>query len=83
MGHLRRDQSDEYIQHRIRLTHREGRFEFTNLALLYLQWRTRGVPRRINYACEKALLLAFANGQKYVSLSTARKACQEFSKVWS
>lgn len=80
---MRRDQCDEYIRHRIRLTHCEGRFEFTNLAFLYLKWRTRGIPRRINYACEKALLLAFANGKKYVDLSTARKACQEFSKVWS
>lgn len=80
---LHREQSDEYIHHRVRLTHCEGRFEFTQLALWYLHWRTRGVPRRINYACEKALLLAYARGQKCVSWPVARKACQEFSKVWS
>lgn len=80
---LRRNEMDAYIQHRIRLTHTEGRFDFTPLALWHLHRRTGGVPRRINYACEKALLLAFAKQQRQVGLSLARQACKEFSKVWS
>ena len=68
---------------RIRLTHSEGRFEFTTLALWHLHRRTGGVPRRINYACEKALLLTFADKRQKVGLSQARQACQEFSKAWS
>jgi general secretion pathway protein A len=80
---MNREQSDDYIRHRIRLTHRDGRFEFTPTALWYLHRRTRGVPRRINYACEKALLLAYANGKQRVTWSLARQACEEFSKVWT
>lgn len=80
---MRRDESDEYIRHRIRLTHREHSFEFTPMALWCLHRRTRGVPRRINYACEKALLWAFVAGRKKVTWSLARKACNEFSKAWS
>lgn len=80
---LRRDEMDAYILHRIRLTHQEGHFEFTPLALWHLHRRTGGVPRRINYACEKALLLAYAQSQKRVGWSLVRQACQEFSKVWS
>ncbi|MEI6484597.1 MAG: AAA family ATPase, partial [Betaproteobacteria bacterium] len=80
---MNREQSDDYIRHRIRLTHRDGRFEFTSMALWYLHRRTRGVPRRINYACEKALLLAYANGKQRVTWSLARQACAEFSKVWT
>lgn len=80
---LSRDEMDAYIQHRIRLTHQDGRFEFTPLALWQLHRRTGGVPRRVNYACEKALLLAYAHSRKQVTWSLARQACQEFSKVWS
>lgn len=80
---LSRVEMDAYIHHRIRLTHQDGHFEFTPMALWHLHRRTGGVPRRINYACEKALLLAYAQSQKQVSWSLARQACQEFSKVWS
>lgn len=80
---LSRIEMNAYIHHRIRLTHQNGRFEFTPMALWHLHWRTGGVPRRVNYACEKALLLAYAKGQKRVNWSLARKACQEFSKAWS
>lgn len=80
---LSRVEMDAYIQHRIRLTHKDGRFEFTRMALWQLHRRTAGVPRRVNYACEKALLLAYAKGQMRVSWSLARQACQEFSGVWS
>jgi general secretion pathway protein A len=78
----RQDMGD-YIRHRIRLTHREGRFEFSDLALWQLHRRSKGVPRRINFACEKALLLAYARGQQRVGWNLARQACLEFSKVWS
>jgi general secretion pathway protein A len=80
---LSRVEMDAYILHRIRMTHQVGRFEFTPMALRHLYRRTRGVPRRVNYACEKALLLAYAQGQKQVGWSLARQACQEFSRVWS
>lgn len=78
----RQDMGD-YIRHRIRLTHSEGRFEFSDWALWHLHRRSKGVPRRINFACEKALLLAYARGQQRVGWTLARHACQEFSKVWS
>lgn len=77
-----RAESDAYIQHRIRLTHRTGDFRFTPMALWWLYRRARGVPRRINYACEKALLLAYAKGMRQVDWSIARQACGEFSKAW-
>lgn len=80
---LSRVEMDAYIHHRIRMTHQDGRFEFTPMALWHLHRRTGGVPRRVNYACEKALLLAYAKGQKQVNWSLARQACQEFSRVWS
>ena len=78
-----REDMGDYIRHRIRLTHSQGRFEFTPWAMWCLHRRSKGVPRRINYACEKALLLAYAKGLNKVTWRLARQACQEFSKVWS
>lgn len=78
-----RAESDAYIRHRLRLTHRTGDFRFTPSALWWLHRRAHGVPRRINYACEKALLLAYAQGARQVDWSIARQACGEFLKVWT
>ena len=77
-----RSETEAYIAHRIRLTHQQGQFMFTKAALWWLHFRTRGVPRRINYACDKSLLHAFAQSQRRVNFFAAWRACREFSKVW-
>lgn len=77
-----RSETAAYIAHRIRLTHQEGQFVFTKAALWWLHFRSRGVPRRINYACDKSLLHAFVRSQRRVDWLTAWRACREFSKVW-
>ncbi len=71
-----------YIQHRIKLTHRDGQFAFTPLAQWWIHRLSKGVPRRINLAAERAILLAFAGSTQRVNWSMARQACSEFKKVW-
>ena len=48
------------VRHRIAQTHSDGQFGFTDAALASLHWRTKGVPRRINVLCDRALLGAYA-----------------------
>lgn len=79
---LSRSESSAYVRHRIKRTHRDGEFEFTSSALWWLQWYTRGVPRRINLACERAVLLAFALSTRRVTASMVRQACREFAGAW-
>jgi len=83
LGPLSRDECAAYVRHRIKRTHRDGGFEFTGMALWWLQWQTRGVPRRINLACERAVLLAFAMSTRRVTASMVRQACREFSEAWA
>jgi len=80
---MSRKQCSAYVQHRIARTHRDGRFSFSPAALWVLHWRTQGVPRRINLAAERAVLLACTrrNTQR-ISWSMVWQACNEFRRVW-
>jgi general secretion pathway protein A len=71
-----------YVRHRVARTHRDGSFHFSSAALWWLQLKTRGVPRRINLACERAVLLAYSRRARSVNWDMVRLACNEFSKVW-
>lgn len=71
-----------YVAHRIARTHTDGNFAFSRAALWCLHWRTRGVPRRINLAAERAVLLAYANSTRLVTWSMVWEACNEFKRAW-
>jgi general secretion pathway protein A len=79
---LNQQECAAYIRHRLARTHRDGSFHFTAPALWWLQRKTCGVPRRINLACERAVLLAYTRRLRSVNWDMARLACKEFSKVW-
>lgn len=79
---LSRDECAAYVRHRLACTHSSGDFSFSPAALWWLQYKTRGVPRRINLACERAVLLAHTHRTRRVSLDLIRQACNEFSKFW-
>lgn len=80
---LSRAECAAYVRHRIHRTHRDGSFDFSNLALWWLHWRTAGVPRRINLACERAVLLAYTARTRRVTWSMVQRACKDFSKAWT
>ena len=80
---LSRAECAAYVRHRIHRTHRDGSFDFSNPALWWLHWRTAGVPRRINLACERAVLLAYTAQTRRVTWAMVRQACNDFSKAWT
>lgn len=80
---LSRAECAAYVRHRIHHTHRDGTFDFSNTALWWLHWRTAGVPRRINLACERAVLQAYAARTRRVTWSMVQQACKDFSKAWT
>jgi general secretion pathway protein A len=79
---MNRTECTAYVKHRIALTHRDGRFGFSSAAFWCLHWRTKGVPRRINLASERAVLLAYTRNTRRVTWSMVREACNEFTKAW-
>ncbi|XHS78724.1 AAA family ATPase [Burkholderiaceae bacterium UC74_6] len=66
-----------YVQHRLNVAGLTGPMPFSAAVLKDIHRRTRGVPRRINLLCDRALLGAYAEGRKEVALSTVAKAADE------
>lgn len=72
-----------YIRHRIARTHADGDLRFDWGALWLLHWRTQGVPRRINLACERAILMAAVSRKRRISWLMVWTACNDFRKAWA
>jgi general secretion pathway protein A len=66
-----------YIQHRCEVAGLSRPLPFERKALGRIHQLARGVPRRINLLCDRALLGAFANSQAAVDRKTVDKAAAE------
>jgi general secretion pathway protein A len=66
-----------YIQHRCEVAGLSRPLPFERGALRRIHELARGVPRRINLLCDRALLGAFANTQAAVDRKTVDKAAAE------
>ena len=66
-----------YIAHRLAVAGLEGAMPFEHKALQRIHELTRGVPRRINLLCDRALLGAYATGQRQAGVAIVEKAAAE------
>jgi len=67
----------QYILHRLEMSGLNRALPFDRKALKRIHQRARGVPRRINLLCDRALLGAFAGGQAMVNRGIVNKAADE------
>lgn len=67
----------QYIQHRLQVAGLKGPLPFSPAAIERIHELSRGVPRRINLLCDRALLGAYANGQNRVERTVVDKAAGE------
>ena len=67
----------QYVQHRLEAAGLTQPLPFDRRALRRIHQATRGVPRRINLLCDRALLGAFAGGQPRVGRAIVDKAASE------
>ncbi|MBH2020700.1 MAG: AAA family ATPase [Burkholderiales bacterium] len=70
-------ESAQYIRHRLDVAGHTGPLPFDRQALRRIHRRARGVPRRINLLCGRALLGAWANGLHRVDRKMVNKAAAE------
>ena len=70
-------ESTQYIQHRLAVAGHTGPLPFDRKALQAIHRLARGVPRRINLLCGRALLGAWATGLHTVNRSVVNKAAGE------
>ena len=67
----------QYIGHRLDVSGLKSPLPFDRKALRRIYQLARGVPRRINLLCDRALLGAFASGEAVVSARMVGKAAAE------
>ena len=70
-------ETTHYIAHRLAVAGMKGAAPFDSRALTRIHKLSRGVPRRINLLCGRALLGAYANGNAIVDRRTVDKAAAE------
>ncbi len=70
-------ETKQYIQHRMQVAGLKGPLPFTPAAIERVHEISRGVPRRINLLCDRALLGAYAAGQLRVEPAVVDKAAGE------
>ncbi|MCF8210526.1 MAG: AAA family ATPase [Rhodoferax sp.] len=70
-------ESQHYIAHRLAVAGHAGALPFDAKALQRIHQLARGVPRRINLLCGRALLGAWANGLQRVDRAVVNKAAYE------
>jgi len=74
---LGEDETAHYIKHRLSVAGLHGLLPFDREARHRIFELTRGVPRRINLLCDRALLGAYAGGRQRVDKAIVDKAAHE------
>ncbi|MFN5047605.1 ExeA family protein [Roseateles sp.] len=78
LGALSAEESAQYVRHRLAVAGgAEAALPFDARALKLIHRLSRGVPRRINLLCDRALLGAYAQGRAKVDARTVRRAAAE------
>jgi general secretion pathway protein A len=67
----------QYVRHRLGVAGGTGPMPFDRAALRRVHRLSRGVPRRINLLCDRALLGAYAGGRKQVNATMLDQAAGE------
>lgn len=66
-----------YIHHRLDSVRENFELKFTHGAIRMVHYYSRGVPRRINLICDRALLTVFFEQSLRVNMSVVRRAARE------
>ncbi len=74
---LGRDESDQYLSHRLRVAGYRGSRLFSRSASRLVHRFTSGVPRLVNIVAHKAMLLAYGEGTQEVLPAHVRKAASD------
>ena len=74
---LSEEETRQYIQHRMAVAGLTTALPFNARALHRIHQLARGVPRRINLLCDRALLGAYASGRPMANVAVVDKAAAE------
>jgi len=77
LGSLTVDETGQYIAHRLAVAGAAGVAPFPAQVVALIHQLTKGVPRRINLLCDRALLGAYVENRQQVTKQIVRKAADE------
>lgn len=77
LGALSETETRQYVRHRMEVAGHKGPLPFSADALSLIHRITRGIPRRINLLCDRALLGAYASQVRQIGPAVVQKAAQE------
>ncbi len=77
LGALSENETAQYIRHRMAVAGMNSPLPFDRPARLRIHEWSRGVPRRINLLCDRALLGAYSAGKSRVDVEIVDKAAAE------
>ena len=71
----------KYVNHRMCISInsdiKDTTYKFTTFAIYLVHWYSRGIPRRINQICDRALLASFNTGKRRIGLFTILHSARE------
>lgn len=71
------EETQQYIAHRLAVAGLQGPLPFSARAMRRVHALSRGIPRRINLLCDRALLGAYAAGVRGVTVAMVNRAARE------
>ncbi len=78
-----RDQEEDYIRHRLAVAGGENGFPpFSRLAYRKIHSYSKGIPRRINAICDRALLIAYSADSGAISRKLISKAASDIGSSY-
>ncbi|UMR33110.1 AAA family ATPase [Massilia sp. MB5] len=79
LGSLSVDEVGSYVRHRLAVAGSAGASPFGAHLMAAIHRLSKGVPRRVNLLCDRALLGAYVEGKAQVTRQILNKAAQEVS----
>jgi hypothetical protein len=80
IGPLDLDETQHYIEHRLKCAGSTGKPSFTPEAFSAIFKASGGIPRRINSVCDRVLLAGFLAGKTHLELADVDEVVKEFAQ---
>src|SRR5262249_1906010 len=74
---LSRQETEDYVRHRLLVAGGEGKVTLTTEALGAVHRSAQGIPRLINLVCDRALLAGYVAGRREIDAAMVRRAASE------
>jgi len=80
IGPLDRDETQHYIEHRLKCAGSTGKPSFDPGAFDAIFQASGGIPRRINSVCDRLLLAGFLAGKNHLAVGDVNEVVREFAE---